>query len=83
MMFTYTLLGSDGEDSFENFSGEKNTLVWVAIIISLVHIFLPMESINEKIFKIEDRVTEEITSKEARFDFLTVKDNFLVEYIAL
>mmetsp|Transcript_24055 Transcript_24055/g.21070 ORF Transcript_24055/g.21070 Transcript_24055/m.21070 type:complete len:276 (-) Transcript_24055:448-1275(-) len=74
MMFTYTLLGSDGEDSFENFSGEKNTLVWVAIIISLVHIFLPMESINEKIFKIEDRVTEEITSKEARFDFLTDYD---------
>lgn len=31
-----------------------------------------MESINEKLFKIDDKVTETITSKEARFDFLTV-----------
>jgi len=56
------------------FSDTGRGLIWVTLTISLLHFFLPMSSINEKIFKTEKSKPKAETFHKARLDFITDYD---------
>jgi len=47
---------------------------WLALVVSLIHIFLPMAAINEKLFDVVDKVTETLPYGKAKSYFLTDYD---------
>jgi hypothetical protein len=49
MVFAQTLKNSSDKNSYD----EVRNLVWVTLVLSVIHIFLPMKEINEKLFKIK------------------------------
>ncbi len=46
----------------------------LTFIIGIVHSFLPMQKINEALFKVSEAQMETKTFKEAEDDFTTVKN---------
>jgi len=48
--------------------------VWATLIVSILHIFLPMDLINQKLLILKDEVTENLTYDKARFEFYTDYD---------
>ena len=49
-------------------------LIYVAMIFSLIHIFFPMQLLNEKLFPLIDEVTEFVDYEDARLTFLSDYD---------
>ncbi len=47
---------------------------WITLIVSLIHIFFPMDYLNKKLFPIKDLVTENESYEEARVNFYTDYD---------
>lgn len=47
---------------------------WLALVVSLVHIFFPMAALNEKLFDVVDEVTENLPYSKAKSYFLTDYD---------
>jgi hypothetical protein len=59
---------------YDNLTGGTNILLIVALGISLVNIFLPMEHVNEAIFSVGEEHLETMTYEEAKLEFLTDYD---------
>jgi len=49
-------------------------LIYVAMIFSLIHIFFPMQLLNEKLFPLVDEVTEFVDYDDAKLTFLSDYD---------
>jgi len=71
ILYVFTL--KDQFDEFA-FNDTAKSLVWITLGISLFHIIFPMEALNQKLFPIEDLVTETQTFEEARLGFPTDYD---------
>ncbi len=54
LIFSYSVERLDGSKAFE----ESQYLLWIALIISVVNIFLPMEEINKYLFKVDNGAVE-------------------------
>lgn len=63
--------------NLEDLQGRKaidtcsTTLIFLCLVASLIHIFFPMQLLNEKLFPLVDEVTEFIDYDEARLTFLS------------
>jgi len=71
LLVVYSLDDQTGELAYETV---PKIWAWLAIIVSLVHIFLPMAAINESLFDVIDEVTENIPYSKARSKFFTDYD---------
>jgi len=71
LLVVYSLDDHTGELAYETV---PKVWAWLAIIVSLVHIFLPMAAVNEKLFDVVDEVTETIPYSKARSNFFTDYD---------
>jgi len=63
----YTLKNKADELAFTN-----KGLIWITLIIGLLHFFLPMSFINEKLFPTEKKTNKVQNFQKARLDFFTV-----------
>jgi len=68
-MYVFTLRNNYDELAFND---TAKFLVWITLGISLLNMLFPMEALNQKLFPIEDKVTETQTFEEARLGFPTV-----------
>jgi len=66
IMYAYTLKDSTDEFAFKD---TARSLIWLALAISLFHIFFPMSVLNKKLFKIKSSPCENQTFEEARLSF--------------
>lgn len=70
IMFAYTMKDESGELAFHD---TARALLWLALGVSLFHIFFPMETLNKKLFKVTHKACEDQTFEEARVNFASVK----------
>jgi len=71
-VYAYTLKNSENEFAFDTAS---RVLVWIALGISLFHIYFPMEALNRKLLPVHQKACETKTFNEARLNFFTVTKN--------
>ena len=74
LLFIFALKNPKGES---NFDFVQKSLIWATIGVSLFHVFLPMEWLNEKLFRIKDEDKENELYDEARPYFHTVVKNLI------
>jgi len=66
IMYAYTLKDSTNEFAFQD---TARSLIWLALAISLFHIFFPMSYLNKRLFKMKSSPCENQTFEEARLSF--------------
>jgi len=71
IMFSYTLKDATGELAFID---TARSLIWLALAVSLFHIFFPMSMLNKKLFKVKSQACENQTFEEARLSFTSDYD---------
>jgi len=71
MLIVYSLEDSDDRLAFRTVS---KFWVWATLVISIFHVFFPMDKVNKKLFPIKDEVTENMTYDKARTEFYTDYD---------
>jgi hypothetical protein len=73
LIFSYAVDKSDGTKAF----GDFQYLLWIALIISVVNIFLPMEEINRALFKVDNGAVE-LPLDQVIHKFKTVSSGFFL-----
>ncbi len=71
LLFTYTLENSAMDPVY---NATELWLMWITLGLSIINVLVPMEYINQKIFKYQRRVTETMTYRQAQRSFITDYD---------
>jgi len=77
-LIVYSLIDNTGQLAYK---GIPKIWVWLSFIASLLHIFLPMAIINEKLFRIKDRERDEMPYTEAKSKNIFITDYDLLNPI--
>lgn len=71
LVFTYTLENSAMDPVYNTV---ELWLMWITLSLSILNVLIPMEYINQKIFKNRKQVTETLTYRQAQRAFITDYD---------
>jgi len=69
LVYVYTLKNSEGNLAFED---THNILPWITFLIAMLHVNLPMETVNKRLFPVKKDPTANLDFQAAREKFRTV-----------